>query len=72
MKHFVKWMMLVLPILAAFVCSGCSRGERISGDESEYMIYYLNAGGNQLVGSGYDAAAEEDAFLYQQTAYLSE
>jgi len=66
MKHFVKWMRLVLPILAAFVCSGCSRGERISDDESEYMIYYLNAGGNQLVGSGYDAAAEDKEALVQE------
>ena len=66
MKRFFKFMALVLPILLVMICMGCDRGEKISGDNSGYTVYYLNAAGNQLVGSEYETGTTDKEALVQE------
>jgi len=66
MKRFFKFMALVLPILLVMICTGCDRGEKISGDNSGYTVYYLNAAGNQLVGSEYETGTTDKEALVQE------
>ena len=66
MKRLCKLLSLILPILTMMVGTACSRGDRIAGDGSGYFIYYLNAVGNQLVGSEYETATTEKDILVQE------
>lgn len=66
MKRYFKFMALVLPILLVMICTGCDRGEKIAGDNSGYIVYYLNAAGNQLVGSEYETETTDKEALVQE------
>ena len=66
MKRLFRFFVFVLPILMMIFCVGCGRGEKIAGNGTGYTIYYLNAAGNQLVGSEYETAATDKEVLVQE------
>jgi len=45
---------LFLLLVMSLLCTGCTKGSGEIAAESGYMVYYLNAAGNQLVGSNYE------------------
>lgn len=58
--------MRLLLILTVFAVSGCGTWKKNEGEDSAYMIYYLNAAGNQLVGSEYQTTNSEKESLVQE------
>ncbi len=65
MKRLTRCAWMVLLLLVGVLCVGCSIGET-TASESGYAIYYLNASGNQLVGSPYDPVSETPEELVQE------
>ena len=54
MKHIRMMFAAFLLVLACVLCGGCKAEMMQSEPDSGYMIYYLNAAGNQLVGNKYE------------------
>lgn len=66
MKKNKKNCMLLLLVVAVFLFSGCGKLEKMDETIPVYMIYYLNASGNQLVGNEYQTEISEREFLVQE------
>lgn len=66
MKKNIKFLLLLLLSAAVFLISGCAKWSKNEGEEGGYMIYYLNAAGNQLSGSGYETLTIEKEALVQE------
>ena len=54
MKRLNRVFAAFLLLCACVLCAGCKAESVKPGDDSGYMIYYLNASGNQLVGNAYE------------------
>lgn len=66
MKQFRLIFACFLWMAACICCTGCKAETGPSGDGSGYMIYYLNASGNQLVGNPYETETTEKEALVQE------
>lgn len=65
MKTERKFLLLLL-LSAAFLLSGCKKIQKTEETDGAYTVYYLNAAGNQLVGSGYQTENTEKEVLIQE------
>ena len=66
MRQFRKVFAAFLLVLMCAVCAGCGKETMQTADESGYLIYYLNASGNQLVGKPYATETTEKEALVQE------
>lgn len=66
MKHLRRIYVAFLLICAGVLCAGCKAETVQSGTDSGYMIYYLNASGNQLVGNPHETLTTEKEALVQE------
>jgi len=66
MRHMKRMLAAFLLVLLCMVCGGCRTESVQTGETSGYMIYYLKASGNQLVGSSYDAVETEKEAMVQE------
>lgn len=66
MRHIRRMLAAFLLILLCLVCGGCGTERVQSGETPGYMIYYLKASGNQLVGSTYNTVTTEKEELVQE------
>jgi len=57
---------LFLLLVMSLLCTGCTKGSGEIAAESGYMVYYLNASGNQLVGNPYEPQTENQEALVQE------
>ncbi len=65
MKKMRNYLALFLLMMSIF-CIGCGRESGQAGTNSEYMIYYLNASGNQLMGNPYESQTVDQETLVQE------
>lgn len=66
MKKNTRFLTLLLLSAALFLLSGCGTWSKNEGEGDGYTIYYLNASGNQLVGSVYQTDTTEKEELVQE------
>lgn len=66
MKKMRNDLALYLLLVMSILCIGCGKENGQTGTDSGYMIYYLNASGNQLVGNPYEPQTEETETLVQE------
>ena len=66
MRHIRRMLAAFLLVLLCLVCGGCGTERVQSGETPGYMIYYLKASGNQLVGSTYNTVTTEKEELVQE------
>ena len=72
MKKVNKFLAVCLLFITCVLCAGCGKINVQSGTSSGYMVYYLNASGNQLVGNHYEPeTTEKDALVQELLARLS-
>ena len=64
--HMKKMFAVFLLALACLLCGGCKAETVQSENDSGYMIYYLNAAGNQLVGNRYETEITEKEALVME------
>ena len=57
---------LFLLLVMSLLCTGCTKESGEIAAESGYMVYYLNASGNQLVGNPYEPQTENQEALVQE------
>ncbi len=66
MKQMRYYLALFFLVTVSLFCAGCAKEEEKTGEESGYMIYYLNAAGNQLVGNPYEPQSTDSEALVQE------
>ncbi len=66
MKTMRNYLALFLLMVVSILCIGCGREGEQTGTDSGYMIYYLNASGNQLMGNPYEPQAVDQEMLVQE------
>lgn len=66
MKKMRNDLALYLLLVMSILCIGCGKENGQTGTDSGYMIYYLNASGNQLAGNPYEPQTEETETLVQE------
>lgn len=66
MKQMRNYLVLFLLVAMSLFCAGCGKENEGVGENSGYMIYYLNASGNQLVGNPYEPQMTETESLVQE------
>ena len=66
MKHIRMIFAALLLMAACVLCAGCKAETAQSEADSGYMIYYLNASGNQLVGNPHETETTEKEALVKE------
>lgn len=66
MKRLKMCLAVFLLFLMGICCGGCGSETIKTGNGTGYMIYYLNASGNQLVGNAYEPEATEKEAMVQE------
>ncbi len=66
MKKVRNYLVLFLLVMVGVFCTGCGEETVPSGSMSGYMVYYLNASGNQLVGNLYEPVATEKEAMVEE------
>ena len=66
MKRFKRYLAVLLSLLAVISCTGCGKENMIGSNADGYVVYYLNAVGNQLVGSEYQTSTTDKEALVQE------
>lgn len=66
MKKMRNYLTRFLLLMMCCLCIGCGKKSGEAGTDSGYMIYYLNASGNQLVGNPYEPQAVNQETMVQE------
>lgn len=66
MKRLKRFVAVLLSLLTVILCAGCGKKNMIGDNEAGYVVYYLNAAGNQLVASEYETETVEKEALVRE------